>query len=81
MRNFIIAALLGAFVAAEQKPRRVSKDAPCSIRPPPHLMPEVEMPAGFTPWNLTPVELPEQWIWNDVNGKNYLTNVFNQHIP
>jgi hypothetical protein len=39
------------------------------------------MPAGFRPWNLTPVELPEQWIWNDVNGKNYLTNVFNQHIP
>jgi cathepsin X len=44
-------------------------------------MPEVTMPAGFRPWNLTPVDLPEQWIWNDINGTNYLTNVFNQHIP
>jgi cathepsin X len=44
-------------------------------------MPEVTMPAGFRPWNLTPVDLPEQWIWNNINGTNYLTNVFNQHIP
>jgi len=80
MRNFILAALSGAIVAAD-KGRRVSKSAPCSIRPEPHLMPEVTMPAGFRPWNLTPVDLPEQWIWNDINGTNYLTNVFNQHIP
>lgn len=31
---------------------------------------------------LKPVEnLPEQWIWNDIEGKNYLTNIRNQHIP
>lgn len=32
--------------------------------------------------SLTPVEsLPEQWIWNNIEGKNYLTNMRNQHIP
>ena len=30
---------------------------------------------------LTDLELPEQWIWNDVHGVNYLTNLRNQHIP
>ena len=24
---------------------------------------------------------PEQHIWNNVNGTNYLTNLKNQHIP
>ena len=26
-------------------------------------------------------EVPETWIWNNVNGTNYLTNVRNQHLP
>jgi cathepsin X len=31
---------------------------------------------------LEPVDdLPEQWIWNNVEGVNYLTNLRNQHIP
>jgi cathepsin X len=31
---------------------------------------------------LEPVkDLPEQWIWNAVNGTNYLTNLRNQHVP
>lgn len=24
---------------------------------------------------------PEQWLWNDVNGQNFLTQTKNQHIP
>lgn len=31
---------------------------------------------------LTPVDaLPETHIWNNVGGVNYLTNIYNQHIP
>jgi hypothetical protein len=26
-------------------------------------------------------DIPETWIWNNVNGTNYLTNVRNQHLP
>ena len=26
-------------------------------------------------------ELPDQWIWNDIEGVNYLTLSRNQHIP
>merc|ERR1719454_1756887 len=36
---------------------------------------------GFVREALKDVELPEQWIWNDVNGVNYLTNLRNQHVP
>ena len=41
-----------------------------------------------TPWpenvreELTPVsDLPETYIWNNVNNTNYLTNIRNQHVP
>ena len=27
------------------------------------------------------VQLPDTWIWNNVNGKNFLTNIRNQHNP
>lgn len=30
---------------------------------------------------LKKVTLPDQWIWNNVNNTNYLTNLKNQHIP
>lgn len=30
---------------------------------------------------LTPVDLPDTWIWNNIEGVNYLTNIRNQHIP
>ena len=31
---------------------------------------------------LVPVDdLPDQWIWNDIDGVNYLTNIRNQHVP
>jgi len=26
-------------------------------------------------------DVPETWIWNNVNGTNFLTNVRNQHVP
>jgi cathepsin X len=40
--------------------------------------PKVENPGQ----PLTPVEaLPEQHIWNNVDGVNFLTNLRNQHIP
>jgi cathepsin X len=25
--------------------------------------------------------LPDNWIWNNIDGVNYLTNLKNQHIP
>lgn len=31
--------------------------------------------------NLAQVELPETFVWNNVSGVSYLTNLRNQHIP
>ena len=48
---------------------------PCRIRNPNRAPPKILQA-------LEPLEdLPEQVLWNNVNGKNYLTNVFNQHVP
>jgi cathepsin X len=66
---FVVALLLGAAFALKN-----GTTAPCrrkSQRPIKHVVKQ----------ELTPVELPEQWIWNNVNNTNYLTNLRNQHIP
>ena len=31
--------------------------------------------------SLQQVDVPENFVWNNVNGVNYLTNLRNQHIP
>lgn len=66
MRTFAVSALLGLAVAM--------KGEPCRIRNPNRAEPRIKAP-------LVPANLPDQWIWNDVNDTNFLTNVRNQHVP
>lgn len=63
-------------IAAVAVARRVSKEAPCRSTPDKSMLqaPRVKAP-------LEAVTLPSQWIWNDANGSNLLTNIKNQHIP
>ena len=66
---FVIALFLGVSLATLRdggKPCRKKSTRPIS--------PVIKKP-------LEPVTLPDQWIWNDVNNTNYLTNLRNQHIP
>merc|ERR1719240_2366586 len=69
--KFSIAALI-ATVSAERK--FVNPDAPCRKV-------SNEPQEGYVREPLTPVELPETFIWNNVEGVNYLTNLRNQHVP
>jgi len=69
--KFACAALLGALVTAKiyidpQNPGH--KKSPIPIEDYVH-----------TPLEVT--DVPDQVLWNDVDGINYLTNVWNQHIP
>ena len=71
--KFAIYALIAA-VAAKETRRYVNPEAPCrkvSTKP---KKENVREP-------LEPVELPETFIWNNVDGVNYLTNLRNQHVP
>jgi cathepsin X len=71
MKTFTVSALLGALVVAKNfghvRPERMPQD---NVRTP-----------------LKPLkDLPEQVLWNDMtvantNATNFLTNVYNQHIP
>lgn len=64
-----VAALLLAGAVAQKE-----NGAPCRIKS--------KVPIeGVVRSQLTPVELPETFVWNNVNGVNYLTNIKNQHIP
>ena len=73
MRSFAVLALTACLVSA--KSRRVSNETPCRIKP--EVMPENKVHAPLEHVN----DLPSQWLWNDVNGINYLTTVKQQHIP
>ena len=76
MRSFVAIALIAVLASAEEaaKPRRVSIDAPCRVKPDVLPLPKVHTP-------LKSVDLPDQWLWNDVNGDNLLTVIRQQHIP
>jgi len=70
MRIFASIALVGVISAK----RSYSDGEPCRIR-------RERAPAVIK----TPIShnaaAPEQWIWNDVEGTNYLTQIRNQHLP
>jgi len=61
--------------ASVQAGTKVSKESPCRVS---NGLPQ----PGNIIAPLVPVDdLPEQFIWNDVEGVNYLTNLRNQHVP
>ncbi len=72
MKYFAAAAVLG-YVSA--KPRLANPDGPCRLPLSEDFKPNVRK--ALVPTN----DVPETWIWNNINGTNFLTNVRNQHIP
>ena len=73
MRSFFV-ALIASYASADEIFRHVSKAAPCRVKPDVLAEPHVRE-------QLTAVDLPDQWLWSDVRGTNFLTNIKNQHIP
>ena len=72
MKTFAVLALTACIASAsiseEIKPRRVSKDMPCRVKPAVLAAPRVSAP-------LPEVDLPDQWLWSNVEGNNLLTTV------
>lgn len=68
--------MAGVAYATVDTPRlRVDPSAPCRKKATKPIL-------GNARQVLAPVsDIPENWIWNDINGSNYLTNIRNQHIP
>ena len=69
MKSFAILCIL----AATAYSRRVSADRPCNRKGPR----ETPRPGPDIP----DVEAPESFSWDNVDGKNFLTNMRNQHLP
>lgn len=72
MKTFAVSALLGvsSFALLKNDPSQ-----PCRVRNLNRGAPLIKDP-------LVPVnDLPSQWEWNNVDGKNLVTNIRNQHIP
>lgn len=72
-KSFCIFALLaGAVYASHEKPRLkfVDPSAPCRKKSSRPILSNALVP-------LEPVTAPEQWIWNDIDGTSYLTNIRN----
>ena len=72
MRSFAVLALIAcvahAQVSEEIRPRRVSKEQPCRIKPEILAAPRVSKP-------LESVEVPDTWEWNNVNGRSLVTTI------
>ena len=67
--KFAVFALI-AGISAEEVRKFVNPDAPCrKVSSEPQL--------GHIKESLKPVELPDTFIWNSVEGVNYLTNLRN----
>ena len=73
MRTFACALIASTAIAG----RYVSKEYPGRV-----FTPEAERPTPVVIKALQHVDaLPDQWRWDDIDGTNYLTNVWNQHVP
>ena len=71
---FVI-CLLALSIARDLSSYKALKENPCSRKP------EVEIEDFITqPFEYVD-NLPSEWRWDDVNGKNYLTVLKNQHVP
>jgi len=75
MRTFTTIALMGAIALAKKNLRYVDPEVPCHRSSGNKPEPRITNPLTYTD------DLPSEWLWNDVNGVNYLTNVRNQHVP
>lgn len=66
-------ATLALLISSTQALTHVDKDMPCR---------QTKRTDKLEGEQVTPVaDLPETFIWNNVNGTNFLTNIRNQHIP
>ena len=73
--KFETLALLVSVSYAKKNLKFVDPESPCRTSKREHKPDMITAP-------LTPVaDLPEQHIWNNVDGVNYLTNLRNQHVP
>ena len=66
---FVVALLFGAALAGK------TFDQPCRVK---HDKVKVK---NVLKSELPKADLPDTWVWNDINGRNYLTNLKNQHLP
>ena len=71
MRSFVVALIASTAAAG----RYGLTGAPCRIRNPNRAEPRILSALEHLE------DLPEQVLWNQKDGTNFLTNVFNQHVP
>jgi cathepsin X len=76
MKYSVYLALTAPVLALEQSHYEYNKGKPCKKKWDPDTAPENKIKKP-----LQAVELPKQWLWNDIEGKSYLTQMRNQHVP
>jgi len=79
MKKYLSLAVIALFASSAQAEKKNLKYV--DVNQPCHKQYDGPLPENIIEALIPVADIPDTFVWNDVNGKNFLTNVKQQHMP